>query len=93
VNEIGAEWHRIDDKMVCKNCLHDMVNRTEKYDNPEWIWRHNAEMKKKMSKRYLKYYGGYLFNRIDELKPFLKERHDENGNKKRIIPVILIFPS
>lgn len=84
VDEISAKWHRIDDKMVCENCLHDMMNRTEEYDNLEWIWEHNVEMKKKMSKRYLKYYGNYLFNRVDELNPYLKDMYDENGNKKEL---------
>lgn len=84
VDEIGAKWHRIDDKMVCEDCLHDMVNKVEEYGNPDWIWEHNAEMKKKMSKRYLKYYGNYLFNRIIELNPYLKDVYDENGNKKEL---------
>lgn len=74
VHEKSAEWHRVDDNVVCKGCYEDIMIKVD-VDLPDAfeIWKHNEGIRKKLNKRYLSYYGNYLFEKVFDTEPHLQD--------------------
>jgi len=61
VNIINAEWYRTDRGFICRYCYDK--KQTYATAREEMVKNHNEGMKNWLSRRYLKYYGDYLFGK------------------------------
>lgn len=64
VDGVDKPWHTLDDGFLCESCYRvahmglevDFVVRDIRVE------KHNRTVKRGLGKKYLKYYGNYLFN-------------------------------
>lgn len=85
VNIISAKWYKVDKGFICEYCYEKKrtyleLNATAR---EKMVKNWNMGMKNWLPRRYLNYYGDYLFGETVELN-HLENVYDEGGNKNEM---------